>query len=68
MSDLKPRLVCDLCRLGDGDATCYAGGADKCLKDGHYTKYQPRRATQDPKRPSEEDIGHENSHGVDPKQ
>ena len=44
MSELKPRVVCDLCRKGDGDNLCYAGGVDKCLKDGRYTKFELRRA------------------------
>ena len=47
MSELKPRMVCDLCRKGDGDNLCYAGGMDKCLKDGQYTQFELRRANQD---------------------
>ena len=43
MSELKPRVICDLCRKGDGDNLCYAGGVDKCLKDGKYTKFELRR-------------------------
>ena len=43
MSELKPRMVCDLCRKGDGDNLCYAGGVDKCLKDGRYTKFELHR-------------------------
>lgn len=46
MNESHPGKVCDLCSLAYPGAACIVGGADKCLRDGRYTKYQPQRAEQ----------------------
>lgn len=42
MNELKPHMVCDLCRFGRADETCYNGGVNKCLKNGRYTRFESK--------------------------
>jgi len=48
MSEPKPKCVCGLCAKGISETeTCYAGGINKCLKDGRYTKFDLKQCEPD---------------------